>query len=39
MISSMHALTNAELGLPPTARNRVVARPEPESDLERRLSH
>jgi hypothetical protein len=34
----MRALTSAELGLRPTARNRVEAAPELESDLERRLS-
>jgi hypothetical protein len=34
----MRVLTNAELGLTATARNRVVAGPELESDLERRLS-
>jgi hypothetical protein len=35
----MHALTNAELGLTLTARNRVVAGPEPESDLESLLTN
>jgi hypothetical protein len=35
----MHALTNAELDLTLTDRDRVVSGPELESDLERRLSH